>query len=190
MRGNWAIVGAGVFLSVLLPAAAHAQTQQQDDWCYSNSATDDQTIEGCTGIINSSGQSAAKLASAYANRGYGYHNKHDYDDAIADYDAAIRLNPNDSRAYGNRGLTYGDKGDYDRAIADFSEAIRLDPNNADAYNGRGIAHGHQGDYDRAISDYDEALRLQPNGAGAYTNRLSTQRRLRACHRRLQRSHSD
>ena len=56
--------------------------------------------------------------------------KKDYDRAIADYDQAIRLNPNYAAAYNSRGLAYDDKRDYDRAIADFNKAIKLNPNDA------------------------------------------------------------
>ena len=53
--------------------------------------------------------------------------KRDYDRAIADFDQAIKLDPNCAVAYHDRGLAYRDKGDNDRAIADFDQAIKLDP---------------------------------------------------------------
>jgi tetratricopeptide (TPR) repeat protein len=92
------------------------------------------------------------------------------DRAIADYDEAIRLNPEDADAYSNRGNAYFHKGDFDRAITDYDEAIRLNPEFADAYHNRGSAYFHKGDSDRAIADYDEAIRLNPEDADAYSNR--------------------
>ena len=38
------------------------------------------------------------------------------DRAIADFNAALTINPNYAEAYNNRGNAYADKGDYDRAI--------------------------------------------------------------------------
>ena len=65
-------------------------------------------------------------------RGIAYSAKGDYDQAIADYNQAIRLNPNYGMAYYNRGSAYADKRDYDRAIADFEVALRINPNDANA----------------------------------------------------------
>ena len=45
-------------------------------------------------------------------------NKRDYERALADYDQAIKLNPNYPAAYLNRGSIYYEKKDYDRAIQD------------------------------------------------------------------------
>ena len=44
--------------------------------------------------------------------------------AIADYDPAIKQNPNAATSFNNRGTAYYFKRDFDRAIADFNEAIR------------------------------------------------------------------
>jgi tetratricopeptide (TPR) repeat protein len=65
--------------------------------------------------------------------------KGDSDRAIADYSAAIRLNPKYIQALINRGVAYWMKGDSDRAIADYSAAIQHDPNNAVAFCYRGKA---------------------------------------------------
>ena len=59
--------------------------------------------------------------------------------AIADYDIAIRLNPDYAEAYYNRGLAKYDLGQHFAAIADYDIAIRLNPDDADAYNNRGVA---------------------------------------------------
>jgi tetratricopeptide (TPR) repeat protein len=47
-----------------------------------------------------------------------------HDDAIEDYDQAIKLDPNFARAYRNRGLARTKKGDKKGADADFAEARR------------------------------------------------------------------
>ena len=101
-----------------------------------------------------------------------WRDKGDRDRAIADFNEAIRLDPDpkDARAYNNRGLAWRNKGDLDRAIADYSEAIRLDPKYAFAYNNRGFAWRDKDDLDRAIADYTEALRLEPKNAAYYRNR--------------------
>jgi tetratricopeptide (TPR) repeat protein len=130
-------------------------------------AAGDERIAACTRVIAAG---RGNLAWAYNNRGLAYRAKGDNDRAIADYDAAIRLDPKDAHAYNNRGIAYRAKGDNDRAIADSDQAIRLNPKYAHAYNNRGIAYRAKGDNDRAIADYDQAIRLDPKYAQAYRNR--------------------
>ena len=160
-----------------LPAGA--QTAEQRDWCYSATATDDQTIDGCTALIQSSQESAATHASAYDNRAFAYNNKGLYDQAIADENAAVTLNPNSANEYINRGNAYSDKGLYDLAIGDFTRSIALKPDtagsygnsgNAFAYNDRAVAYIGKGDYNLAIADATQAIALKPDYANAYTNR--------------------
>jgi tetratricopeptide (TPR) repeat protein len=57
-----------------------------------------------------------------------------YDRAIADYTAALRIDPNYAVAYYDRGLAYRAKGDYDRAIADYEAVLRINPNYSLARN--------------------------------------------------------
>ncbi len=96
-------------------------------------------------------------ADAYYNRGRSYYNKKDYDRAIAEYNQALRLDPNYVYAYNNRGLVYYNLKDYDRAIADYNQALKLDPHYTAAYNNRELAYKDK-------KDYAQALKLDPNKA--------------------------
>jgi lipoprotein NlpI len=147
-----------------------AQTAQQ--WkCTGNADIPwDVQIIGCTNAIQSGKYVGKNLTGAYLNRGLAYDAEGDYDHALADYDQAIRLDPNNATAYNNRGNAY-QKMDYnERAIADYNEAIRLDPKYAAAYNDRGHAYQKKSNNDRAMADYNEAIRLDPKYATAYYNR--------------------
>ena len=92
------------------------------------------------------------------------------DEAIVEFDEAVRLDPKYAQAYIDRGLAYSRKGDPDRAIADYNKALRLDPKLALAYAGRGHAYARKGDLVRAFADCEEALRLDPKLARAYNSR--------------------
>src|SRR5665213_1919406 len=160
----------GVALA-LVSGPAMAQTQQQRDWCFSPTATDDETVDGCTALIQSTQVTPANKAAAYSNRGVAYSSKGLYDQAIADETQALALNPNNSGGHDIRGNAYRHKGLYDQAIADYTQSIALKPNyaasyndsgNATAYIDRGIAYKDKGLYDQAIADYTQAIALKPD----------------------------
>ena len=60
-------------------------------------------------------ESVQETVRSHLNHGRACLDKGKYDDAIADYDKAIALDPNVATAYTNRGVAYGRKGEYDRA---------------------------------------------------------------------------
>jgi tetratricopeptide (TPR) repeat protein len=117
-------------------------------------------------------------AEAYVKRGEVSAGAHKYDQAIADYNMAIRLRPDYAEAYNDRGHAYHWKGsNRDRAVADFTRAIELRPNYPTAYNNRGVVYMAGGDAARGISDFDRALELNPTFRNAYINRGNARLRL-------------
>jgi hypothetical protein len=119
---------------------------------------------------------SAADAEFYLKRGENFGGVHDYDQAIADYNTAIRLKPDYAEAYNDRGFAYymkGGKAPSQRAIADFTRAIELRPNYPKAYNSRGVMY-MAGGYARAkaIADFDRAIELKPDFRYAYINRAN------------------
>ena len=92
------------------------------------------------------------------------------DKALADFNDAIRLDPQNPAAYEQRAEVWKVHHEDDKAIADYSEAIRVDPRDAAAYFGRGVAWQAKGRIDRAIADYDRAIRIDPKNPASYVNR--------------------
>jgi tetratricopeptide (TPR) repeat protein len=86
-----------------------------------------------------------------------------YDDAIADMDAAIELEPENPELYVLRGnitlLIY----EWDRVLADYNTAIELAPDYADAYFYRGVFYYTRTDYQLALDDLNHYLELAPDG---------------------------
>jgi tetratricopeptide (TPR) repeat protein len=93
-----------------------------------------------------------------------------YDQAIADYSAALKLDPKLASALMNRGWAYLHKEDYETAKADFSAALKVDSELLGAYGGRGTAYRELGDYDEAIRDLTEAIRRDATLADMYERR--------------------
>ncbi len=85
-------------------------------------------IVGCSNAITSGTFAGKDLAAALTNRGTAYVARGNADRALADFNEAIKLDPNAAGAFFGRGITYFIKKDYDHAIADYTEKIRLDPN--------------------------------------------------------------
>ena len=56
------------------------------------------------------------------------------DEAIAEFRAAIRVNPDFAIGHYNLGVALKKQGKLDEAIAEFRAAIRLQPDFADAHN--------------------------------------------------------
>jgi tetratricopeptide (TPR) repeat protein len=125
---------------------------------------------GIIGTGGSTGVPPEPSTQIHFESGNTYISKGDYDNAIAEYTQAIRINPNYAVAITGRGFSYLRNGDNDSAIDDYSQGIRLYLSWSHAYNNRGVAYHRKGDYDSAIVDYTQAIRIDPNYARAYYNR--------------------
>lgn len=113
-------------------------------------------------------------AIAYLLRGNALAGKQDFDDAIADYNKALIIDPKYAYALDRRGSAYYGKKDFDHAISDFSDAI---DKGFPAHAELGNAYFATGDFDRAIVNYDEAVKREPLAAYAFYDRsLAKQRK--------------
>lgn len=93
-----------------------------------------------------------------------------YQQAIADYDQAIRRDPNYLAAYNNRGTAYAGLEQYKAATADFDHAIDLDHNYAMAHTNKGLVYQSLQQLDKAIQLHDIAISLDSSLGLAYNNR--------------------
>ena len=84
-------------------------------------------IAACTAVIDDGDANPHVRAIALNNRGVDRSQQGDKDGAIADFTAAIGLNPNYDAAFYNRAKAWRDKGEVARADADAAEAVRLNP---------------------------------------------------------------
>jgi tetratricopeptide (TPR) repeat protein len=105
-------------------------------------------------------------SALYVARAQGHYLNGQYDSAIADLDAALKLN-NSADILVQRATSQRAKGDYDRAVADYTAALAIVPKDAkdagiDAstiHSERGYAQFIAARYAAAAADFDQALTL-------------------------------
>ena len=106
-----------------------------------------------------------QTAEEFYQRGYGKWLKDDNSGAIADYDQALKLNPNYGKAYEGRCASRVFLEDKE-ALADCTQAIKFYPENARLYFLRSTA---QSTTEEQIADITKAINLeQSNGLYYYT----------------------
>jgi len=111
-------------------------------------------------------------AFAYAQRGRAWRERGRLDDALKDYDEALRIYPLQPTWLRGRAAVFEEKKDFERAVRDYTEAVRINPRDPLTFLDRGIAYKGMKAFDKAAADYTEASRLDPNWAAVYYNRAN------------------
>jgi len=101
------------------------------------------------------------LYACHVNRGMAHANRQDYESALADYNAAIKIDPNLAVAYHNRGRIWHHRRKFDIAVADYDLAIALNPKYLGAYLSRAKAFEALGERVKAAADLARARQLDP-----------------------------
>lgn len=112
-------------------------------------------------------------ANVHNDRGIAYTRIEQTDNALADFTAAIELNPRHETAYVNRGDVFQFKGQYEKAIADYDAALAIERDDDVALYDRGNSYAALGKHEQALADYDAAIRLNAKYAAAYFNRANS-----------------
>jgi tetratricopeptide (TPR) repeat protein len=121
-------------------------------------------------IEDAIGQKIKSKTAIHLFKGIDYRRQGKWDEAIAEFNKAIEINPRYAKLYDSRGYVYFVMSDFDNAISDSSKAIEINPNYANAYATRAGAYYFLLQYDEAISDNTRAIELDPMDATNYINR--------------------
>ena len=137
-----------------------------------------QTIEAYTKAL----ELYPNYLPALSERGIVYFMISEYQNAVADFDKVLNVEPENVRILHFRGLALTDiavktkDDDNDRktansfaqkSLADLSKAIELDPNDFAYYNARGKLLSNFSFYKEAIVDFEKSISIKPNEV-AYT----------------------
>jgi tetratricopeptide (TPR) repeat protein len=141
-----------------------------DDQAACRSGAGDARIAACSRLIQGGRLRGNDLASILVSRSAEFHRQNQHDAALADVNAAIKLDPRRVGAHYGRGRIHAAKRMVEEAIADYSSAIRLDPRHRAAYLNRGMLYAERSDYDRAIADFSECIKIDPTIGNGYYER--------------------
>src|SRR5260221_725568 len=114
------LAAAAILALLAVPAAAAAPKDTSDCEQMTNPGL---KVAACTRILQSNPAHDAKVAAAH-HRGVGFLLQQRFDQAIVDFNEALRVDPTYKRSYNSRGNAWKGKGELDLAIADYNEAIR------------------------------------------------------------------
>jgi tetratricopeptide (TPR) repeat protein len=91
-------------------------------------------------------------------------------EAMLDFDDAVRADAKCWRAIHNRGVLFAQSGHFEKAFDDFNRTIALNAEFAKAYSNRAALFVVAGDLLPALADYRRAIELDPNLAVAHRGR--------------------
>jgi Tfp pilus assembly protein PilF len=112
-------------------------------------------------------------AGKLVNEGLAYHEKGNFDKALALYDQALDLDKDNFRALAEKALTLVQLGRYDEAILTSGTTIEKHPNESDlktVYVTYGNALDGQGKIDEALRVFDEGIKKFPDFFQLYFNK--------------------
>jgi Tfp pilus assembly protein PilF len=91
------------------------------------------------------------------------------DEAMAQFQKALEIQPDYLKARNSLGNVFLEKGQVNEAIIQFHKALKIQPDNPMVYNNLGIALAQKGLADEAIIQFRKVLEIQPNYADAHYN---------------------
>jgi len=106
-----------------------------------------------------------ELESALVNRGTTKSSTGNHTGAMADWEEALRLDPNDPVIFKNRAEAYIDEGGLELALNDYSRYLQLRPDDSFTYLVRAGLYQQLGDSKRAELDRETAKKLDRTNSG-------------------------
>jgi tetratricopeptide (TPR) repeat protein len=93
-----------------------------------------------------------------------------YEAAVACYDKAIEIKPNDYAAWFFRGTSLSCLGQQEAAIASYDKAVEIKPNFHEAWCSRGLVLSELEQDEAAIASYDKVVEIKPDDHNAWHHR--------------------
>lgn len=139
--------------------AANAQIVSQESIADCLSEDNERRIVGCSSLIESRLLDSRSRSLAFSRRALAFSLRQEYDKALPDYEAALKLDPGASMAFNNRAWVLWRLKRFDEGMADATRAIELQPDSHQSFDTRAHLHQSRGEVSAALKDYEEAMRL-------------------------------
>jgi len=156
-------------LAAIVAACGGAFAASKQDLVDCNKGFGDKGAAACSRVIEDANESVSNRANAFFNRGTWHNARHQLDEAIRDYDEAIRLEPKNGERYYIRAHAWREKGDPEKELADHTRAIELSPR-ALHFIGRAYTYMRMQDFERAIADFSAAIKAEPEWTNVWYQR--------------------
>jgi len=92
------------------------------------------------------------------------------EEALKNYDEAIKLKPGYAEAWVSKGVVLEVMERYTEALKAFKKAIGLNPDIFDAWIGKAVTHFHLANYDKALEAINKAIEMEPDNDKGWYNR--------------------
>jgi tetratricopeptide (TPR) repeat protein len=187
LAGRWVLgTCAGLAVAVLVAGAAWQTSFWRDDealWMHALACTtDNEKAEFCAAnALAHRGHPEEAIvhyrralphatdSSPYENLGLVLHQLGKLDEAIAEYQQALAIDPDSFRAHENLGGALAAQGRLSEAMEHFRRALEIEPRSAKAHCGLGQVLFLQKRIDEAVAEFFRAIELDPRSAVAHNN---------------------
>ena len=126
-----------------------------------------------TDLLENPAIEAKGRAVALGRRGKAYKMMVKCEEALADFNRAIELEPDIAWVITNRAEAYQMMGKHEEALVDFNRAIELKPDYVWAITNRARAYQRMGKHEEALADFTHVIELMPDDTWAITGRGAT-----------------
>jgi tetratricopeptide (TPR) repeat protein len=154
--GHRSLFLSALSLSILIVLAFEARTQafywqnSESLWVHTLAFTSDNVV-------------------AEQNLGEALHEKGRMEEAIARFQNALRINPNQASVHSSLGVALLETGRPEQSLAHLQTAVELDPHDGDAHYNIGNTLMALGQADQALIHYNAALQINPDDAQCLNN---------------------
>ncbi len=113
----------------------------------------------------------------YAGRAKAWGSRGNLQEAIADFDKALKVNPELTEVYKYRGALYGIAQRYEESLRDLTIYVEKHPEEAEAWYNRALTLVNLKRFEEALRDLNRTLELDPNFTRAYRARGNVRKEL-------------
>ncbi|MDF1866451.1 MAG: tetratricopeptide repeat protein [Saprospiraceae bacterium] len=101
---------------------------------------------------------------AYGRLGLTYYYEKNPNEAMKNYELAVKYKPNNATVYSNMGTLFFEQKNYQKAIESYEKAVNIDPRFVDGWRNLGSINAMSQKFPEAINAFRKALEIEPENA--------------------------